>query len=81
MKKTVFEKLEQDNLSYRNTFVTSPFPPLPEEVQGWNDGALELFCILSVAHMGEGMTVEEADQMALRQVKESDRFARWSTDS
>jgi hypothetical protein len=78
VKKTVFEKLEQDNHSYRKTFVTSQCPPLPEEVQGWNDSLQELFCILSVAHQGEGMNVEEADRLALRQVKESEWFARWS---
>ncbi|MGO9570399.1 MAG: hypothetical protein ACLP5H_22940 [Desulfomonilaceae bacterium] len=74
-------KILETNAFYRDTFRLPQYPPTPEEVQGWNDGLQELFCILSVAHIGEGMTVEEADEMAIRQVKESERFALWSTDS
>ncbi len=51
MKKTIFQKLEEHNPSYRITFVSSQYPPLPEEVRGWNDSLQELFCILSVAHL------------------------------
>ncbi len=72
-------KVLDTNGFYRETFRGPQYPPLPEEVQGWNDSLQELFCILSVAHQGEGMTVEEADEMALRQVKESEWFARWSS--
>ncbi len=77
MTKTIFEKLEEHNPSYRITFVTSKYPPLPEEARGWNDSLQELFCILSVAHVGEGMKAEEADEKAIRQVKSSEWYALW----
>jgi hypothetical protein len=79
MEKTIFEKLDQDNLSYRMTFATSQYPPLPEEVQGWNDILQELFCILSMAHHSAGMKWEEGDEKAIRQVKASEWFAVWNT--
>lgn len=71
-------KILDTNEFYTDTFRQPKYPPVPEEVQVWNDGLQELFCILSIAHMGQGMSVEEADAKAIRQVKESERFARWS---
>jgi hypothetical protein len=53
---------------------TTNVPPLPQEVQGWNEGTQELFCILSVAHQDEGMSIEESDILALKQVKTSEWF-------
>lgn len=55
----------------------SVVPPLPQEVQAWNDGIQELFCILSVAHQDEGMSIEESDSLALKQVKTSEWFLRY----
>jgi hypothetical protein len=70
----IYRELD-DNEFYQETFVKPQYPPMPEEVQGWNDRLQELFCVLSVAHMGEGMKVEESDEKALKQVKESEWYA------
>ena len=53
-------------------------PPIPEEVQGWKDDIQELFCILSIAHQDEGMCEEQADSLAIEQVKKSEWFVRWN---
>ncbi len=73
---TIFEKLERDNTSYRNTFVN--YPPMPEEVLSWDIGLQELFCFLSIAYRDAGMSGEEAEEKAVRQVKESEWFLRWN---
>ena len=65
------------NELYRDTFRKSPYPPLPEEVLGWNDRLQELFCVFSMGHQSDGKTVEDADARALEQVKESEEFVRW----
>ena len=72
-------KVLDTNEFYRDTFQGPQYPPLPEDVQGWNDVLQERFCILSLAHLTEGMTVEVADEMAIRQVKESEDFDLWSS--
>ena len=72
-------KILDTNELFRETFRQPQYPPLPDEVLGWNDSQQELFCILCVAHIGEGMTVEDADEMAKRQVKESEDFDLWSS--
>ena len=72
-------KILDTNELFRETFRQPKYPPMPEEVLGWNDSLQELFCILSIAHIGVGMTVEEADEKAIQQVKESEWFVRRST--
>ena len=72
----IYRELDENEF-YQDTFVKPLYPPMPEEVQGWNYSLQELFCILSVAHLSEGMKVEEADEKAIRQVKESEWFASW----
>jgi hypothetical protein len=74
----IYRELDENEF-YQETFVKLQYPPMPEEVQGWNDRLQELFCILSVAHLSEGMKVEEADEKAIRQVKKSKWFASWKS--
>lgn len=76
----IYRVLDTNEL-YRQTFWKSPYPPLPEEVQEWNDRLQELFCIFSMRHQSDGMTMEAADARALEQVKESEDFVRWGPAS
>ena len=49
-------------------------PPIPEEVMGWNDRLIEMFCVLSMKHLCRGFSPAEADEKAIRQVKAETRF-------
>ncbi|GEM_PF-1765158 len=53
-------------------------PPLPHEVRLWNDRLQEWFCNFSICNLGAGMTVKEADELAIVQVKKDPRFEDWS---
>jgi hypothetical protein len=64
----IYKELDENEF-YQAIFVKPQYPPLPEEVQGWNDSLQELFCILSMAHHSAGMKWEEGDRLALNQVK------------
>jgi hypothetical protein len=44
---------------------------MPEEVMGWNDFLQESFCIHASDYMEEGMGREEADRLAIEDVKNS----------
>lgn len=44
---------------------------MPEEVMGWNDFLQESFCIHTSDYMEEGMGREEADRLAIEDVKNS----------
>ena len=76
MKTNIYEILEE-NESYQETFVKYRLPPLPEEVRGWNESLVELFCCLSMSNQDNDMSVEEADRLALRSVKKSAWFSLW----
>ena len=76
MKTSIYDLLEKNEL-YQETFVKHQLPPLPEEVQGWNESLVELFCCLSMSNQDNGRSVEDADQQALSEVKRSEWFALW----
>jgi hypothetical protein len=65
------------NQLYRQTFRKS-HPPIPEEVLSWDIGLQELFCALSIAHYWMGR--EEADRLAIEQVKKSEWFVLWGRE-
>jgi hypothetical protein len=71
----IYKELDENEF-YRETFMKPLYPPMPEEVLGWDIGLQELFCILSIAN--QWMGIEEADQLALKQVKDSDWYALWT---
>jgi hypothetical protein len=72
----IYDELDENEF-YQETFMKPVYPPMPEEVLGWDIGLQELFCILSLAHHRMGMRMEEADEKALKQVKDSDWYALW----
>ncbi len=72
----IYKELDENEF-YRETFVKPLYPPMPDEVTSWVIGLQELFCILSLAHHRMGMSTEEADQLALKQVKSSEWYALW----
>jgi DNA primase len=77
---TCCHNVPADGLAPSHESASPGVPPLPSEVQAWNDSLQELFCVLSIAHQDEGMGSEKADSLAVEQVKKSESFRLWGKD-
>jgi hypothetical protein len=72
----ICEELASNDM-YREAFMKPRKPGIPNEVRLWPDFLQELFCILSDQHLAAGFELQEADRVAIGQVKESARYQEW----
>jgi hypothetical protein len=74
----IYDELASNDM-YRDAFMKPKKPGIPSEVRLWPDYLQELFCILSDQHLAAGFDLQEADRVAIGQVKESERYQKWET--
>lgn len=79
MTTSIYAELAKNEM-YRNTFIKPRTAGIPKEVPGWPDYLQELFCVLSVWHLDEGSDLDEADRIAIEQVKNSARYQEWQEE-
>ena len=71
----IYEELAANKM-YRRDFHVPQTPGIPQEVRSWPDYLQESFCVLSVWHTDEGFDLDEADRIAIEQVKKSAAVSR-----